>query len=97
MSRRFELTDIAAKIIGGTPLKAPNLQVKLNNHAMTPRSLPGQKIPSRGGTEFGPVHGEIIILPRTPASANGLGIAIKAKQVTLRGHFRGWKQGGLGT
>ena len=94
MSRRFELTDIEAKIIEGTPLKAPNFKVKLNNHTITPRSLTGQKIPFLEGTEFGPVHGEIIILPQTLASADELGIEIKVKQVTVRRELFGMETWG---
>lgn len=84
LNRRFELNDIEARIIEGTPLKAPNFRVKLNNHTLTPRSLAGHKIPFLEGTEFGAVHGEIIILPQTMASAAELGIEIKVKQVTVR-------------
>lgn len=84
LNRRFELNDIEARIIEGTPLKAPNFKVKLNGHTITPRSLTGHKIPFLEGTEFGPVHGEIIILPQTMASAAELGIEVKVKQVTVR-------------
>jgi hypothetical protein len=84
LNRRFALNDIEARIIEGTPLKAPNFRVRLNNHTITPRSLTGHKIPFLEGTEFGPVHGEIIVLPQTLASANELGIEIKVKQVTVR-------------
>jgi hypothetical protein len=84
LNRRFELNDIEARIIEGTPLKAPDFKVRLNNHAITPRSLTGHRIPFLEGTEFGPVHGEIVILPQTMASANDLGIEVKVKQVTVR-------------
>lgn len=94
MSRRFELIDIEAKIIEGTPLKAPAFKVKLNNHTITPRSLAGQKIPFLEGTEFGPVHGEIIILPQTLASTDELGIEIKVKQVTVRRELFGMETWG---
>ena len=94
MSRRFELIDIEAKIIEGTPLKAPDFKVKLNNHTITPRSLTGQKIPFLEGTEFGPVHGEIIILPQTLASTDELGIEIKVKQVTVRRELFGMETWG---
>jgi hypothetical protein len=94
MSRRFELTDIEAKIIEGTPLKAPDFKVKLNNHIITPRSLAGQKVPFLEGTAFGPVHGEIIILPQTLASTDELGIEIKVKQVTVRRELFGMETWG---
>ena len=94
MSRRFELKDIEAKIIEGTPLKAPNFRVRLNNHTITPRSLTGHKIPFIEGTEFGPVHGEIIILPLSLASTEELGIEVKVKQVTVRREFFGMETWG---
>ena len=94
MNRRFELNDIEARIIEGTPLKAPNFRVKLNNHAITPRSLTGHKIPFLEGTEFGPVHGEIIVLPQTLASTDELGIEIKVKQVTIRRELFGMETWG---
>ena len=94
MNRRFELTDIEARIIEGTPLKAPSFRVRLNSHTITPRSLTGHKIPFLEGTEFGPVHGEIIILPQTMASAEALGIEIKVKQVTVRRELFGMETWG---
>ncbi|PKL52421.1 MAG: ATP-binding protein [Nitrospira bacterium HGW-Nitrospira-1] len=94
MIRRFELTDIEAKIIEGTPLKAPDFKVKLNRHTITPRSLTGQRIPFLEGTDFGPVHGEIIILPQVLASTDELGIEIKVKQVTVRRELFGMETWG---
>jgi hypothetical protein len=94
LSRRFELSDIESKIIEGTPLKVPDFRVRLNNHTITPRSLSGHKMPFIEGTEFGPVHGEIIILPQTLASTENLGIEIKVKQVTVRREFFGMETWG---
>ena len=94
LSRRFELNDIEAKIIEGTPLKAPNFRVRLNNHTITPRSLTGHKIPFIEGVEFGPVTGEIIILPQSLASTDELGIEVKVKQVTVRREFFGMETWG---
>lgn len=94
MNRRFELLDIEAKIIEGTPLKAPLFRVRLNSHTITSRSLSGHRIPFLEGTPFGPVHGEIIILPQTMASTNDLGIEIKVKQVTVRRELFGMETWG---
>ena len=94
LNKRFELNDIEARIIEGTPLKAPDFRVRLNNHTITPRSLTGHKIPFLEGTEFGPVHGEIIILPQTLASTNELGIEVKVKQVTVRRELFGMETWG---
>ncbi|MEW6109763.1 MAG: ATP-binding protein [Nitrospirota bacterium] len=94
LSRRFELNDIESRIIEGTPLKAPNFRVRLNNHTITPRSLTGHRIPFLEGTEFGPVHGEIIILPLTLSSTDELGIEVKVKQVTVRRELFGMETWG---
>lgn len=47
LGRRFEPKDIEAKIIEGTPIKAQNFKVRINNHTVTPRSLSGHRIPFR--------------------------------------------------
>jgi HSP90 family molecular chaperone len=36
LDRRFDPKDIEAKIIEGTPIKAPNFKVRINNHTVTP-------------------------------------------------------------
>jgi hypothetical protein len=94
LNRRYDLNDIEARIIEGTPLKAPNFRVRLNNHTVTPRSLTGHKIPVLEGTEFGPVHGDIVILPQTLSSTNEMGIEVKVKQVTVRREFFGMETWG---
>jgi len=94
LNRRYALIDIEARIIEGTPLKAPNFRVRLNNHTVTPRSLTGHRVPVLEGTEFGPVHGEIIILPQTLASTDEMGIEVKVKQVTVRRELFGMETWG---
>jgi hypothetical protein len=94
LTRRFDLVDIEARIIEGTPLKAPNFRVRLNSHTITPRSLTGHKVPFLEGTEFGPVHGEVVILPQTMASTDELGIEVKVKQVTVRRELFGMETWG---
>lgn len=94
LTRRFEPKDIEAKIIEGTPLKAPNFRVRLNGHTITPRSLTGHRIPLLEGTSFGPVTGEIVILPETAASDKDLGIEVKVKQVTIRRELFGMETWG---
>jgi len=83
LRKKFDLKDIEAKIIEGTPLNAPSFRVKLNGRTITPRSLTGHRIPFLEGTRFGPVSGEIVILPESAASTRELGIAVKVKQVTV--------------
>ena len=72
------------KIVEGAPLKALHFAVFLNQKPVTPRSFSGHRIPFLEGTEFGPVSGEIIILPASASSLEELGIEIKVKQVTVR-------------
>lgn len=94
LSRRFDPKDIEAKIIEGTPLKAPNFRVSLNGHTITPRSLTGHRIPLLEGSSFGPVTGEIVILPETASSDKDLGIEVKVKQVTIRRELFGMETWG---
>ncbi|MEW6601641.1 MAG: ATP-binding protein [Nitrospirota bacterium] len=94
LTKKFDPKDIEARIIEGTPLKAPHFRVRLNGHTITPRSLSGHRVPFLEGTPFGPVSGEVIILPESASSAKDLGIEIKVKQVTVRREFFGMETWG---
>lgn len=94
LERKFEPADVEAKIIEGTPIKAPHFRVRINNHTVTPRSLSGHRIPFLEGTSFGPVSGEIIILPETASSSTDAGIEVKVKQVTVRRELFGMETWG---
>ncbi len=94
LTREFDPLEVVRKIIEGTPLKAPKFIVRLNGVRITPRSLSGHRIPFLEGTEFGPIHGEIIILPSSSASPEELGIEIKVKQVTIKKELFGLEQWG---
>jgi hypothetical protein len=94
LDRRFEPKDIEAKIIEGTPIKAPYFRVRINNHTVTPRSLIGHRLPLLEGTSFGPVSGEIVILSETASIASDLGIEVKVKQVTIRRELFGMETWG---
>ena len=84
LKREFGPEEVIREIVEGTPLKVQNFVVRLNGLRITPRSLSGHRIPFLEGTEFGPVHGEIIILPSSTASPAELGIEVKVKQVTIK-------------
>ncbi len=84
LKRRFDHEEVIRKIIEGTPIRAPKFTVRLNGMRITPRSISGHRIPFLEGTEFGPVHGEIIILPSSSASPDEIGIEVKVKQVTIK-------------
>ncbi|MEK6672175.1 MAG: ATP-binding protein [Nitrospirota bacterium] len=94
LNKGFAPADIEAKIIEGTPLKAPHFRVRLNGHTITPRSLTGHKIPFLEGTEFGTVSGEIVILPETVSSAEDNGIEVRVKQVTVKRELFGMETWG---
>ncbi len=94
LKREFEPEEVIRRIVEGTPLKAQNFVVRLNGLRITPRSLSGHRIPFLEGTDFGPVHGEIIILPSSTASPVELGIEVKVKQVTIKRELFGLEHWG---
>src|SRR4030042_2040480 len=94
LKREFEPEEVVRKIVEGTPLKAQNFVVRLNGLRITPRSLSGHRIPFLEGTDFGPVHGEIIILPSSTPSPEEFGIEVKVKQVTIKREFFGLEHWG---
>ena len=94
LERKFEAKDLEAKIIEGTPIKAPHFRVRIENHTITPRSLSGHRLPFLEGTSFGPISGEIIILPETASTTTDLGIEVKVKQVTVRRELFGMETWG---
>jgi len=94
LKREFDPEEVIRKIVEGTPLKAQSFVVRLNGLRITPRSLSGHRIPFLEGTEFGPVHGEIIILPSSTASPTEVGIEVKVKQVTTKRELFGLEHWG---
>jgi hypothetical protein len=94
LTREFDPEEVIRRIVEGTPLKVANFVVRLNGMRITPRSLSGHRIPFLEGTEFGPVHGEIIILPSSTASPVELGIEVKVKQVTIKRELFGLEHWG---
>ncbi|MDI6808031.1 MAG: ATP-binding protein [Candidatus Eisenbacteria bacterium] len=94
LEKEFEPADIEAKIIEGTPIKAPHFRVRINAHTVTPRSLSGHRIPLLEGTAFGPITGEIIVLAETASAETQPGIEIKVKQVTIRRELLGMETWG---
>lgn len=84
LTKQFDPQDVERKLVEGVPLKAANFAVLLNGVPVRPQSFSGHRIPFLEGTEFGPVTGEIIILPASAASLENLGIEVRVKQVTVR-------------
>jgi hypothetical protein len=75
-------------------LKVRDFTVRLNGMRISPRSLSGHRVPFLEGTEFGPIHGEIIVLPSSKASPVEVGIEVKVKQVTIRRELFGLENWG---
>jgi len=84
LTKRFNADEVEERLRESTPLKAPHFIVKLNGGKITPTRIPGYKIPVLEGTDFGLIHGEIIIVPASKASSLELGIECKVKQVTIK-------------
>ncbi len=84
LTKQFGPQDVERKLIEGAPLKAPNFVVTLNGIGIRPKSLTGHPVPFLEGTRFGPVTGEIVILPASAVATEDLGVEVKVKQVTVR-------------
>jgi hypothetical protein len=84
LTRNFDPKEVERRIVEGVPLKAPHFQVWLNGERVKPRTLSGHRIPVLDGTPFGPVHGEILVLPASASDPGPPGIEIKVRQVTVR-------------
>ena len=94
LTKEFDPEEVIRKIVEGTPLKAQSFVARLNGLRITPRSLSGHRIRFLEGTKFGPVHGEIIILPSSTACPAELGIEVKVKQVTIKRELFGLEHWG---
>ncbi|UCD86911.1 MAG: ATP-binding protein [Desulfobacterales bacterium] len=84
LKRSFKPEDVTQRIAEGVPIRAKDFSVHVNGYRVTPRILTGNRIPVMHGTEYGIIHGEIIILPAYRASKDEMGIEIKVKGVTVR-------------
>lgn len=84
LTKSFELEDIEDRIMEGVPLKAPHFKVYINGYPVLPRSYSGHRLPVLTGTSFGPIAGEIVILPTTAASLDDVGIECKVKGALIK-------------
>ncbi len=84
LKRAFKPEDVTRRIAEGVPIRARDFSVYVNGYRVTPRILTGNRIPVMQGTEYGIIHGEIVILPAYRASKDEMGIEIKVKGVTVR-------------
>lgn len=93
--KQFNPEDVENCLLSGVPLKAEHFQVFLNGHPVTPKSYVGHRIPILEGTSFGPVSGEIVLLPASGATTDDLGIECKVKGVTIKREFFGMETWGV--
>lgn len=84
LTRSFDPAEVEQRLVTGTPIRADNFRVLLNDHPVTPRSLTGARLPILEGSQFGPVHGEIVIVPASAADTKDVGIEIRVKGVMVR-------------
>ena len=84
LQKSFKPEDVIEKIVEGVPIRAKDFAVYVNGYRVMPRIYTGNRIPVMEGTEFGIVHGEIVILPASKASKDDMGIEIKVKGVTVK-------------
>ncbi len=84
LKRTFRPEDVTQRIAEGVPIRARDFSVYINGYRVTPRIMAGNRIPVMHGTEYGIIHGEIVILPAYRASKEDMGIEIKVKGVTVR-------------
>jgi hypothetical protein len=79
ITKTFPLEDVERKLLEGVPLRAPEFDVFLNGRKLVPRSLVGQRIPVLEGCRFGPVTGEVVVVPASMADLTDLGIELRVK------------------
>ncbi len=94
LRRRFDLAEVERHLLDSVPLRAPNFAVFLNGRRLILLQLPGQRIPILEGTPYGPIHGEIVIVPAYLTSTLEMGVEIKVRQVTVRRELFGMETWG---
>jgi hypothetical protein len=77
--------DLVRRRVADTiPPKAKHFDVYVNGIKVIRINVPGHRIPFLEGTEFGIVHGEVIILPISKASLEDMGIECRVRGVLVR-------------
>ncbi len=84
LRKEFDLETVERRLIETLPLKAPEFAVFLNGKKLVPRAVSGRKIPFLDGTDYGVVHGEVVILPASRATHGEAGILLRVKGVAVR-------------
>ncbi len=83
LRRRFDLPEIERQLLEGVPLRTPDFAVFLNGRRLAPLQLPGHRFPLLEATPYGPIHGEIVIVPAHLASTIEMGVEVKVRQATV--------------
>jgi hypothetical protein len=94
LTRSFDPAEVEQRLVSGTPLRAEHFRVLLNDHPVTPRSLTGARLPVLEGSPFGPIHGEIVIVPASAADPKDVGIEVRVKGVMVRRDLFGLEAAG---
>lgn len=94
LRKRFRTEDVERRILDSVPLRAQRFAVFVNGKRIRPRRLPGERLPFREETPFGPVHGEVVILPQYLASAVDMGLEVRVKGALIRRELLGMERWG---
>lgn len=89
LTRTFGAEMVHQKILESVPIQAKNFSVFVNDKRVIMARVPGHRVPFLEGTEFGPVHGEIIIVPVSQASADEMGVQVRVKGVMVKRAYFG--------
>ncbi|MEA1927453.1 MAG: ATP-binding protein [Candidatus Auribacterota bacterium] len=96
VTRRLDPFKVERKVIESVPIKAPDFAVYVNDSRVRSVRVPGRKLPFLEGTEYGLVHGEIILASLPRPAIEDIGIEVKVKGVTVRRDLFGMEQWGRG-
>lgn len=96
VTRKFDPSKIERKVIESVPIKAPGFAVYINDSRVRAARVPGRKLPFLEGTEFGLIHGEIILASLPLPDIKDVGIEIKVRGVTVRRDLFGMEKWGRG-
>lgn len=89
LTRAFDVEMVRQKILESVPIQAKNFSVYVNGRRVVLAKVPGHRIPFLEGTEFGPVHGEVVIVPVSQADAGEMGLQVRVKGVMVKREYFG--------
>lgn len=87
LTRKFDPEAVRQKVLESVPIQARNFAVFVNGKRVVLSRIPGHRIPFLEGTPMGPVHGEIVLVPASQASAREMGIVVRVKGVMVRKEY----------